>query len=99
VRSGDDEPLLRPWINNMPASKMIGRYHPEWGPSLDIELSNKGDEFCLSLDFHFEDGDYNTIAPSIIRNEEDDHLAKYYNLFGALSSYHRQSNNGANNAN
>jgi hypothetical protein len=96
VRSGEDKPLLRPWINNMPASKMIGRYHPEWGPSLDIELSNKGDGFCLSLDFHFEDGNYNTIAPSIIRNEKDSYLKKYYHLFGALSSYHRQNDNGAN---
>jgi hypothetical protein len=99
VKSGENEPLLRPWFNNMPASKMIGRYHPEWGPSLDIELSNNGDGFCLSLDFHFEDGNYNTVAPSIIRDEKDTHLDKYYYLFGALSSYHKQSNNGANKAN
>lgn len=99
VRSGEGRPLLRPWINNMPASKMIGRYHPECGPSLDVELSNNGDGFLLSLDFHFEDGNYNAIAPSIIRNEEDEYLEKYSKLFGALSSYHRQSDNGDNNAN
>lgn len=99
VKSGEDKPLLRPWINNMPASKMIGRYHPERGPSLDIELSNDGNGFLLSLDFHFEDGNYNTIAPSIIRNEKDSHLEKYYHLFGVLSSYHRQNDNGANKAN
>ena len=99
VTHGENEPLLRPWINNKPASNMIGRYQPEWGPSLDVELSNKGNGFCLSLDFHFEDGNYNTISPSIIRDEKDNHLDKYYYLFGALSSYHRQSNNGANKAN
>jgi hypothetical protein len=99
VKSGENEPLLRPWLNNMPASKMIGTYHPEWGPSLDIELSTQGDGFCLSLDFHFEDGNYNTIAASIIRNEQDRHLEKYYCLFGALSPYIRQSNIGANKAN
>ncbi|MCG6869531.1 MAG: hypothetical protein LJE91_12625 [Gammaproteobacteria bacterium] len=99
VKSGEGKPMLRPWLNNMPASKMIGRHDPEWGPSLDIELSNKGDGFCLSLDFHFEDGNYNAIAPSIIRDEKDSHLDKYYYLFGALSSYHRQSDNGANKAN
>jgi hypothetical protein len=99
VKSGENEPLLRPWLNNMPASKMIGTYHPEWGPSLDIELSKQGDGFCLSLDFHFEDGNYNTIAASIIRNEQDSHLEKYYCLFGALSPYIRQSNIGANKAN
>lgn len=97
VKSGENEPLLRPWLNNMPASKMIGAYHPESGPSLDIELSKQAHGFFLSLGFHFEDGNYNTIAPSIIRNEKDKHLEKYYFLFGALSPYHRQSNNGANN--
>jgi hypothetical protein len=99
IKSGESEPLLRPWLNNMPASKMIGSYDPEWGPSLDIELSKKGDGFFLSLDFHFEDGNYNTIGPSIIRNEKDRHLEKYYFLFGGLSPYQRQSNNGANKAN
>lgn len=96
VKTGENEPLLRPWLNNMPASKMIGSYHPEWGPSLDIELSKQGDGFILSLDFHFEDGNYNTIGPSIIRNEKDKHLEEYYFLFGALNPYYRKSNNGAN---
>jgi len=98
VKSGENEPLLRPWINNMPASKMIGRYCPEWGPSLIVELSNMRDGFALSLDFHFFEGDnYDTISPSIIRNENEDHLDKYYHLFGALRAYHKQSNNSANN--
>lgn len=90
VKSGDDKPLLRPWLESMPASKMIGSYDPAWEPSLVIELSQQGDGFCLILDFHFEDGNYNTIAPSIIRNEEDRHLEKYYYLFGALSPYSKQ---------
>lgn len=99
VKSGENRPLLRPWFDNMQASKMIGSYDPERGPSLDIELSKQGDGFRLSLDFHFEDGNYNTVVPSIIRNEKDSHLEKYYYLFGALSPYFKQRNNGANKAN
>lgn len=95
VRSGDDKPLLRPWFDNMPASKMIGSYDPAWEPSLNIELSMQGDGFLLSLDFHFEDVNYNIIAPSIIRNEEDNHFEKYYYLFGELSPYTRLESDGA----
>lgn len=97
VRSGEDEPLLRPWLGNVPASKMVGSYDPAWEPSLNIELSKQGEGFCLSLDSHFEDGNYDTISPSIIRNEEDAHLDKYYYLFGELSPYSKQESNGANN--
>ena len=96
VKCGDDKPLLRPWLENMPASNMIGSYDPAWEPSLVVELSQQGDGFCLSLDFHFEDGNYNTIAPSIIRNEEDRHLEKYYYLFGTLSPYSKQVKYSAN---
>jgi hypothetical protein len=46
VKSGDKKPLLRPWINNMPASQMSGRYRPEWGPSLDIELLIRAVDFA-----------------------------------------------------
>jgi hypothetical protein len=90
VKSGENKPMLRPWLGNMPASKMIGCYDPAWEPSLDVELSNPGDCFCLNLNFHFEDGNYNTIAPSIIRKEEDGHLDKYYYLFGALGPFFKQ---------
>lgn len=96
VKSGENEPLLRPWLDNMPASKMIGSYDPEWGSSLDIELSKQGEGFCLSMDFHFEDGNYNTVSPSIIRNEKDSYLEKYYYLLGALSPYFKQRNNATN---
>lgn len=99
VRSGEDKPLLRPWLDNLPASKMIGSYDPAWEPSLDVELSQQNDGFCLSLDFHFEDGNYNTIAPSIIRNEEDGHVDKYYYLLGALSPYSKQVVNSSSKAN
>lgn len=96
IRSGDDRPLLRPWLGNIPAHKMVGSYDPSWGPSLDIELSEPGEGFCLSFDFHFEDGNYNTISPSIIRNEKDSHLVKYYYLFGDLGPFFKQKSNGAN---
>ncbi len=99
VRSGEDGPLLRPWLGNIPASKMIGSYDSVSEPSLDIELSKQGEGFCLSLDFHFEEGNYNTISPSIIRSEEDSHLDKYYYLFGELSPYSKKESNGANKAN
>ena len=99
VRSGADGPLLRPWLANIPASKMIGSYDPAWGPSLNIDLSKQGEGFCLSLDFHFEDENYNTISPSLIRNKEDSQLDKYYYLFGELSPYSKQESDGANKAN
>ncbi len=87
VRSGDRHPMLRPWIDGMPATGMIGSYDPGFGPSLDIELSHPGTGFCLSLDFDLLDGSYTSIMPSIIRNEEDEHLEKYYDLFRPLSQY------------
>jgi hypothetical protein len=90
IRAGENAPLLRPWLGNTPATNMIGSYNPELGPSLDIELSKQGDGFCLSLDFHFQVGNYNKILSSICRNEEDSHLDKYYYLFGKLGSYFKQ---------
>lgn len=87
VKTGDNHPMLRPWLNGTPATDMIGSYDPGFGPSLDIELSHPGTGFYLSLDFDLLDGNYTSIAPSIIRNEEDEHLQKYYYLFGSLSQY------------
>lgn len=93
VKSNEKEPLLRPWFDNLPASKMIGVYGPEWDPSLNIELSKQGQGFYLSLDF--DDGNYDTIFPSIIRNKKDNHLDKYYYLLGTLSPYYKQRNSDA----
>ena len=92
IRAGEDGPLLRPWLGNLPASKMIGSCDPEdWDASFKIELSKPGDGFCLSLDFHFGTGDYNTVAPSIIRCEKDSHFDQYSYLFGKLSPYIKQN--------
>jgi hypothetical protein len=90
MKAGEDKPMLRPWLDNQPAYKMVGHYDPTWSPALDVELSNKGSGYCLCLDFHFEEGNYNTISPSIIRNERDSHLDLYNHLFHPLSPYSRQ---------
>ena len=89
IKAGDEKPLLRPWLDDTPATNMIGSYDPEWEPSLDVELSKQGDGFYLNLSFDVSDGNYTTIFPSIIRNEEDNHFKKYYFLFGALSQYRK----------
>ena len=97
IRAGDDGPLLRPWLDNLPAAKMIGGCDPEdWDASFKIELSKPGDGFCLGLDFDFGTGDYNTVAPSRIRYEKDSHFDKYSYLFGKLSPYSKQDSNSGN---
>jgi len=87
VRSDDNHPMLRPWLDQMPATGMIGSYDPGFGPSMDIELSNPGIGFYLNLDFDLLDGKYTSIMSSIIRNEKDEYLEKYYDLFRPLSQY------------
>lgn len=89
VKAGEDKPVSRPWFDGVPAANMIGRYDPKWEPSVDVELSKPGDGFCLNLSLDVADGNCTTISPSIIRNEEDGHLEKYYVLFGALSQYRK----------
>jgi len=87
ISSGQQKPLLRPWFNDQPASDMIGSYDPQYSPSLDIELSEKETGFLLSIDFDFTLNDYQEIVPSIIRNEEDAFLDKYYHLLGPLDRF------------
>ena len=90
-KSGDQEtPLRRPWFNDQPAIDMIGTYDPQYGPSLDIELAEKGTGFLLSIDFDFTMSsldNYQEIVPSIIRNEEDSFLEQYYHLLGSLNRF------------
>lgn len=96
MQSAEKGPLLRPWLNNMPASMMIGTCQEEIDTSLDVELSNPGDRFVLNLDISFQFDDYNTMLQSIIRYEADRHFQKYYRLFGALKPFRRKNWNGAN---
>ena len=85
ISSGQKTPLRRPWFNDQPATEMIGSYDPQHGPSLDIELAEKGTGFFLSIDFTLNN--YQEIDPSIIRNEEDAFLDHYYHLLGPLDRF------------
>ena len=87
ISSGQETPLRRPWFNDQAAADMIGSYDPQYGPSLDIELAEKGTGFFLSIDFDFTLNDYQEIIPSIIRNEEDAFLDQYYHLLGPLDRF------------
>ena len=87
ISSGQEVPLRRPWFNDQAAADMIGSYDPQYGPSLDIELAEKGTGFFLSIDFDFTLNDYHEIIPSIIRNEEDAFLDQYYHLLGPLDRF------------
>jgi len=87
ISSGQETPLRRPWFNDQPAIDMIGSYDPHYGPSLDIELAEKGTEFYLSIDFDFTLNGYQEIIPSIIRNEEDAFLEQHYHLLGPLDRF------------
>jgi hypothetical protein len=89
MKAGDDKPSSRPWLDGTSAANMIGSYNPKWEPSLDVELAKPGDGFLLNLNFDDTDGNYTTMSPSIIRNEEDIHFDKHYSIFGALSPYRK----------
>jgi len=85
--SAESHPVLRPWCNNKPAMSMIGTLDSETQASLDIDLSEKTNSFCLNLSFDFTDSDYSSCTPSIIRLEDESFLEQYYNLLGPLDSY------------
>lgn len=76
-RSGENIPMLRPWLNDSPA---VGMLDPEGG-SLDIALSEKENSFCLNLYFDLSDGSYRRVEPSIIRYETEGFLEQYYCFF------------------
>ncbi len=87
-RAGEDSPMLRPWLNNIPAENMLGTLHPEGG-SLDINLSENKNSFCLNLNFDFSGVTYRKVAPSIIRYEDEGYLDQYYDSIGPLEAYEK----------
>jgi hypothetical protein len=87
-RAGEENPMLRPWLNDSPALAMLGTLDSEGG-SLDIALSENENSFCLSMYFDISDGSYRRIEPSIIRNEEEDFLDQYYCFVEPLESYEK----------
>jgi len=87
-RVGEDTPMLRPWLNDSPAVAMLGTLDPEGG-SLDIALSENKNSFCLNLYFDISDGSYRKIESSIIRDEKEVFLERYYNFVEPLESYEK----------
>ncbi len=88
-REGENVPMKRPWLDNKPAIDMVGKLDAESGGSLDIDLSCNKNSFCLNLCFDIDDDSYQQVMPSIIRNEKDDFLDKYYCLIGPLEMYNK----------
>lgn len=85
--SGENHPMSRPWCNNKPAMSMLGTLDSETQATLDIDLSEKTNSFCLNLSFDFTDSDYSSCTPSIIRLEDEHFLEQFYNLLGPLDRY------------
>jgi hypothetical protein len=83
---GEDDPMLRPWMNNSPAVDMTGELDSECGESLDIGLSDGVNSFCLNLTFDLDDS-YQKVLPSIIRYEKEGFLDQYCKLIGPLDPY------------
>ena len=90
--SGNDKkPILRPWFEDKPSTDMVGKYYPEEGPELVVELWKPGKKFSLhlsfSIDIEFSKEIYDSIVPAINRYEDDDFLDQYYSLFGPLKQF------------
>lgn len=79
--------MLRPWLNNAPAVDMLGRLDSECGGTLDVELSDGINSFCLNLYFDAFDGKYQQLSPSIIRYEKESFLDQFYELLGPLDTF------------
>ena len=88
-RAGEAGAMLRPWLNNTPAVGMLGKLDSESGGSLDIELSDNINSFCLNLYFQAFDDKYQKLCPSIIRYEEEAFLEQYYELLGPLDNFEK----------
>ena len=86
-RSGEKTPMLRPWCGDKPATYMLGTLDSETESSLDIDLSEDTNSFCLNLSFDFIDQNYRSCDPSIIRIEDESYLEQYYKLLEPLSRY------------
>ena len=86
-RTGEENPMPRPWLGNKPARSMLGTLNTESQASLDIDLSDGANSFCLNLSFDFTGPDYNTCTPSIIRLEGEEFLEQYYELLEPLHKY------------
>jgi hypothetical protein len=87
-------PISRPYWNNKETIDMPAHYDEYMG-YFDVQLWEPQKEFCLNLAH-----DYSTrnigkgeevLAPGLTRYEKDNHLDSFYNLFGKLSDYKRET--------
>ena len=86
-RSGENTPMIRPWYGDKPATSMLGTLDSETEATLNINLSDNTNSFCLNLSIDFIDDGYSSCTPSIIRLENEDYLEQYYKLLEPLSEY------------
>jgi hypothetical protein len=91
----DGRAILRPYMNQAPAEKLIGHFDDAEG-FLDVEIWYPKSGFLLSLLHECEplpNGLWSHfLAPSFVRNEGDARLDAYYPVFGKLESYFPEPN-------
>jgi hypothetical protein len=91
----DGRAIMRPYMNQAPCEKLIGRFDDIEG-FLEVDLWYPKSGFILSL-FHDFDPPLNGIfrdylSPGLGRYEGDVHLDAYYTIFGNLDSYFPEPN-------
>jgi hypothetical protein len=74
---------------------MLGRYFPDEGPCLEVELGEAGSGFTLHLTFEAEyllDAEgRDALVPALSRFEDDSFLDQHYPLLGPLKHFVRSS--------
>lgn len=88
------EPILRPYFDNSPMTKMPAIYNDYEG-DLEVHLWDCEKGFSLILtheyDYVLDKLKRESLIPALSRNEEDDFLDHYFELFGSLDHYTRST--------
>lgn len=75
-------PIARPWLQNVPCTKLKASYEPMEGPELRIDLGYDGYTYSVSpID---EDG---TLSSCISHYEKDEDLDQYFGVLGQLGYF------------
>ncbi len=86
------EPVLRPYFDNAPTTKMPATYDDYEG-DIEVHLWDSEKRFSLILthdyDYLLDKLERESLIPALSRFAEDDFLENYYELFGPLNHYTR----------
>jgi hypothetical protein len=92
--SDSGEPVLRPYFNNAPTTKMPATYDDYEG-DMEVHLWDSEKGFSLILTHEYDDPldklKRESLIPALSRHAGDDFLDQYYELFGPLSHYTRST--------